>query len=329
MDLKDKKVVVTGAGGFIGSHLAEELVARGAQVKTLVHYNSQNFWGNLEKVDKKILDRIEVVPGDILDQIFVKAFLKDIDVVFHLAALISIPFSYHAPLLFFKVNVEGTINVLQACLENGVQKVVVTSTSEVYGTAQYTPIDEGHQLQGQSPYSASKIGAEKSAQSYYCSFDLPVTIIRPFNTYGPRQSARAVIPTIITQALVEDEVHLGALTPIRDITYIHDIADGFIKIAEADASVGEVINIGYGRGYSIKNIVEELQNLLGKELNIVQDKSRFRPEKSEVMELVCSYKKAKELLKWSPKHSLQDGLRLTIEYLRDNLDSYKKELYTI
>ena len=329
MDLKNKKVVVTGAGGFIGSHLVEELVRRGAHVRALVHYNSQNFWGNLEKVDKKILDRIEVVPGDILDQIFMKTFLKDIEVVFHLAALISIPFSYHAPLLFFKVNVEGTINVLQACLENSVQKVVITSTSEVYGTARYTPIDEAHPLQGQSPYSASKIGADKSAESFYCSFDLPVTIIRPFNTFGPRQSARAVIPTIITQALVKDEVHLGDVTPVRDLTYVIDIADGFIKIAESDASIGEEINIGYGTGYHVKNIVEEVQNLLGKKLTIVQDGSRFRPEKSEVMELVCSYKKARELLQWSPEHSFQDGLRLTIEYLKDNLDSYKKGLYTI
>ena len=322
-------VAVTGAGGFIGSHLTEELVKRGANVKALVHYNSLNSWGNLEHLEKKILNEVEVIPGDILDQGLMKTFFKDVDVVFHLAALISIPFSYQAPLLFFKVNVEGTINVLQACMEREVSKVVVTSTSEVYGTAVYTPIDESHPLQGQSPYSASKIGMEKTAQSFYCSFDAPVAVIRPFNTFGPRQSSRAIIPTIITQALTKNEIKLGSTSPVRDVTYMLDIVDGFIKIAESEVSVGEVINIGYGKGYSIKEFVEEVQKVVGKELKIVKDKTRLRPEKSEVMELVCSNEKAKKLLNWSPKHSLQEGLRLTKEYLENNLDSYKEELYNI
>ena len=329
MIIKNEKVMVTGAGGFIGSHLTEELVKRGANVKALVHYNSLNSWGNLEHLEKKILNEVEVIPGDILDQGLMKTFFKDVDVVFHLAALISIPFSYQAPLLFFKVNVEGTINVLQACMEREVSKVVVTSTSEVYGTAVYTPIDESHPLQGQSPYSASKIGMEKTAQSFYCSFDAPVAVIRPFNTFGPRQSSRAIIPTIITQALTKNEIKLGSTSPVRDVTYMLDIVDGFIKIAESEVSVGEVINIGYGKGYSIKEFVEEVQKVVGKELKIVKDKTRLRPEKSEVMELVCSNEKAKKLLNWSPKRSLQEGLRLTKEYLENNLDSYKEELYNI
>jgi len=263
MNIRGNKVAVTGAGGFIGSHLTEELVKRGANVKAMVHYNSQSSWGNLEHLDNKIMDEIEVVPGDILDQGLMKSFFSDVDVVFHLAALISIPFSYQAPLLYFKVNVEGTINVLQACLEREVSKVVVTSTSEVYGTAIYTPIDESHPLQGQSPYSASKIGMEKTAQSFYCSFDAPVAVIRPFNTFGPRQSSRAIIPTIITQALAKDEIKLGSTTPVRDVTYMLDIVDGFIKIAESEKSIGEVINIGFGKGHSIKNFVEEVQKVVG------------------------------------------------------------------
>ncbi|HDY87463.1 MAG TPA: NAD-dependent epimerase/dehydratase family protein [bacterium] len=326
---KPKTVAITGAGGFIGSHLVENLVIKGWKVKALVHYNSRNNWGNLERINGDILDDAEIVFGDILDPGFMKTFLKGVDVVFHLAALISIPFSYQAPLLYFRVNVEGTINVLQACLENSVEKIVVTSTSEVYGTAQYTPIDEAHPLQAQSPYSASKIGAEKSAQSYYCAFDLPVAVIRLFNTFGPRQSSRAIIPTIITQALVGNEIKLGNTTPVRDMTYVLDAVDGFIKIAECDESVGEVINIGCGIGYSIKEIVEVVGIVLDKEFRIIKDEKRMRPEKSEVLKLVCSNRKAFQLLQWIPNYYFQRELRLTIESIQEDLDLYKPGRYNI
>ena len=328
-ELHSKRVVVTGAGGFIGSHLSEELVKRGANVKCLIHYNALNYWGNLEKVDKDILNEIEVIPGDILDFNFIYKTLKDVYVVLHLAALISIPFSYNAPSLFTKVNIEGTINILQAALERNIDKVVVTSTSEVYGTAVYTPINEEHPLQAQSPYSASKIGAETVAYSYFCSYNLPVSVIRPFNTYGPRQSARAIIPTIITQAINDNKIKLGLLTPVRDMNFVLDIVDGFIKIAENEKSAGKIINVGSGVGFTVGEIVEKIVALLGKNIKVIEEKGRIRPEKSEVMKLICDNTKAGEILNWKQKYSLEEGLKITIDYLKENLDQYKKELYNI
>ncbi len=329
MRISDKTVLVTGAGGFIGSHLVESLVNQGSRVKALIHYNSMNNWGHLENTEIVKQSKIEVIAGDILDFNFIKKIIKDVDVVFHLAALISIPYSYSAPLLFYKVNVEGTINVLQSCLENDVEKVVVTSTSEVYGTAQYTPINENHPLQAQSPYSASKISAEKITQSYVLSFSLPASILRPFNTYGPRQSARAIIPTIITQALTSDTLNLGILTPVRDMNYVEDSINGFVKLAESEQLIGDVVNIGSGVGVTIEDIVLEIQKQLNKNLNIQHDNNRDRPEKSEVMELICDNKKAKEMLNWKSQYSLSDGIKNTIEYIKENQNLYKNDQYTI
>jgi len=323
------KTLVTGAGGFIGSHLVEELVNRGASVRAMVHYNSRNDWGNIELLPKEIQNKIEIVSGDIRDPFFTRKAVRGCDIVFHLAALIAIPYSYIAPKDFVDTNVVGTLNILQASLDEKVKKVVHTSTSEVYGTALYTPIDEGHPLQGQSPYSASKIAADKIAESYYRSFDLPLVIIRPFNTFGPRQSARAVIPTIITQALSSEEVQLGLLTPVRDFTYVKDTVEGFIKAAESEKSVGEVINIGSGKGISIKELVEIIIKLIDKKVKITMDPRRLRPEKSEVMVLVCENRKARNLLKWSPRFSLENGLKETIAYISRHLKEYKPEVYNI
>ena len=329
MRISDKTVLVTGAGGFIGSHLVESLVNQGSRVKALIHYNSMNNWGHLEDIATFKQGNIEVIAGDLLDFNFINKITKDVEVVFHLAALISIPYSYNAPLLFYKVNVEGTINVLQACLQNDVEKVIVTSTSEVYGTAQYSPINENHPLQAQSPYSASKISAEKVTQSYVLSFSLPAAIIRPFNTYGPRQSARAIIPTIITQAITNDTLNLGLLTPIRDMNYVEDTIDGFVKLAESEQSIGDVVNVGSGIGVTIEDIVLEVQKQLNKDLTIQHDKNRDRPEKSEVMELICDNKKVMEMLNWKSQYSLSDGIKNTIKYIRENQKLYKNDLYTI
>jgi len=329
MDWEDKKCLVTGAGGFIGSHLSEELVKLGAKVRTLVHYNSRNDWGLIELLPKEVRQELEIVTGDVQDPFMVRKIVQKRDIVFHLAALIAIPYSYVAPESYVNTNVKGTLNVLQACLEEGVEKVVHASTSETYGTAQYTPIDEKHPLQGQSPYSASKIGADKIAESFYLSFDLPVATIRPFNTYGPRQSARAIIPTIITQVLTGSEVKLGLLTPVRDLTYVKDTVAGFLKIAESDRAVGEVINIGTGIGITIGELAEKIMGLVGKDVRIVRDESRIRPEKSEVMELICDRHKAKELIGWEPQYTLEEGLRETIKWIEDYLDLYKPGIYNI
>jgi len=324
------KVLVTGAGGFIGSHLAEELVRRGASVRAMVHYNSRNDWGNLELLPDDVRKKLEIIRGDIRDPFFTKKAVEGCDVVFHLAALIAIPYSYIAPRDFVDTNVSGTLNILQACLETSVKKVVHTSTSEVYGTAIYTPIDENHPLQGQSPYSATKIAADKIAESYYRSFDLPVATIRPFNTFGPRQSARAVIPTIVTQILsAKDKIQLGLLTPVRDFTYVKDTVEGFIKVAESKKSVGEVINTGTGRGVTIDELARLIMNLVGKEVKIERDKRRLRPPKSEVMALICANKKAKKLLGWAPRYSLKDGLKETIEFIRKHIEEYKADVYNI
>ncbi|MCL0040770.1 SDR family NAD(P)-dependent oxidoreductase [Thermodesulfovibrionales bacterium] len=324
-----KEVLVTGAGGFIGSHLAEELVKLGANVKALMHYNSRNDWGLIELLPEEIRQELEVITGDVQDPFMTRKAVQGCDVVFHLAALIAIPYSYVAPESYVNTNIKGTLNVLQACLDEGVAKVVHTSTSETYGTAKYTPIDENHPLQGQSPYSASKIGADKIAESFYLSFNLPVATIRPFNTYGPRQSARAIIPTIITQALTNSELKLGLLTPVRDLTYVKDTVAGFLKVAESNRAVGEVINIGTGVGITIGELAEKVIGLVGKDVRIVRDEQRIRPEKSEVMELICDRRKAKELIGWEPRYTSEEGLSETIRWIQDNLNLYKAEIYNV
>lgn len=324
-----KTVLVTGAGGFIGSHLTEALVRDGYTVKALIKYNSRSDWGNLEKLPADIQADIEILPGDITDPFFVQQAVKDCHTVYHLAALIGIPYSYIAPQHYVNVNVQGTLNVLEACRNAGVQKIVHTSTSETYGTAQYTPIDEKHPLQGQSPYSASKIAADKMAESYYLSFDLPVATIRPFNTYGPRQSARAVIPTIISQALTGKAIQIGSLSPQRDFNYVADSVDGFIKIAESPKSIGEVINIGSGQTVTIGDTLKEILNILGTDIPVITDDQRIRPEKSEVLLLLADAQKAKQLVGWEPKHTLKQGLEKTIDAIREDLGQYKPALYNV
>ncbi|MEE4311962.1 MAG: SDR family NAD(P)-dependent oxidoreductase [candidate division KSB1 bacterium] len=327
MNWENKKVFVTGAGGFIGSHLTEALVALRADVRVLVQYNSKGSWGFIEQFDSGTKDRIEVVAGDVRDFNLVKEAVSDRDVVFHLAALIAIPYSYSAPTSYVETNIKGTLNVLQVCREARVEKMVHTSTSETYGTAIYTPIDEEHPMQGQSPYSASKIGADKMAESYYCSFGLPVATIRPFNTYGPRQSSRAIIPTIISQMLTQDEIHLGSLEPVRDFNYVKDTVDGFIKIAESERSIGEVINVGSGKGISIGDLVTIIEDLMDKKITVITEEKRKRPANSEVMTLICGNKKAHDIVGWEPRFSFRQGLSETIDYIKDHLHEYKVTQY--
>jgi NAD dependent epimerase/dehydratase len=327
---ENKKVLVTGAGGFIGSHLAEALAREKANVRAFVHYNSRNDWGNLELLPRDLLEKIEVITGDIRDPFCVRNAIKRCDTVFHLAALIAIPYSYLAPKDFVDTNIQGTLNVMQACRDENTRKVVHTSTSEVYGTALYTPIDEKHPLQGQSPYSASKIGADMMAQSYYNSFELPVATIRPFNTFGPRQSARAVIPAICSQILSgKKEIHLGLLSPVRDFTFVRDTVNGFLKIAESERSIGEVINIGSGKGISIGDLLKTIIDLIGKDISIISDDERMRPSKSEVMNLLCDNKKASDLVGWKPAFTLEDGLKETIKYVQEHPEKYKVNIYNI
>ena len=323
-----KSVLVTGAGGFIGSHLTEHLVELGANVKPFVRYNSRNDWGLLELLPKEKLDKIEVIMGDLKDADAVRYAAKEVDIIFHLGSLIAIPYSYIHPRETIETNILGALNVLTAAKENGIEKVVHTSTSEVYGTARYVPIDEDHPLQGQSPYSASKIGADKIAESFYRSFDLPIAIIRPFNTYGPRQSARAVIPTIITQALTKERIFLGSLHPTRDYTPVKDVVEAFIKIAESPKSVGEVINIGSNFEISIGELANKIISLTGKNAEIITDPARVRPQDSEVERLWCDNTKARELLGWEPKTALDEGLKKTIEWISNNIHLYKPELYS-
>lgn len=325
-----KKILVTGSDGFIGSHLTEELLRQGYSVKAFVYYNSFNNWGWLDTLPKDILNQIEIFQGDIRDPNGVKEAMKDVDAVFHLAALIAIPFSYHSPDTYVDTNIKGTLNVLQAARNLGTERVLVTSTSEVYGTAQYVPIDEKHPYQGQSPYSATKIGADRLAESFYRSFDLPVTIVRPFNTYGPRQSARAVIPTIITQLLSgEREIKLGSLTPTRDFNYVKDTANGFIEIYKSDRTIGEEINIATQNEISIGQLAEELIAQIAPNAQIVCDEQRLRPEKSEVNRLLGANQKIKDLTDWHPKYTFKEGLAETIDFLRNNLDKYKPEIYNL
>lgn len=313
-----KKVLVTGAGGFIGSHLIERLVDLGADVTGFVRYNSRNDWGLLEIIPQHRLDSLQVVSGDLMDFDAVSSAVKDVDIIFHLGSLISIPYSYNRPRDTIENNILSTLNILTAARDQGVEKVVHTSSSEVYGTALYVPIDEKHPLQGQSPYSASKIGADKIAESFYCSFDLPVATIRPFNTYGPRQSARAIIPTIITQAIKNEKILLGSLFPTRDYTYVRDTVNGFIKVAESSSSIGEVINIGSNFEVSMGELAEKIAILLNKRISIIQDPSRVRPLKSEVQRLWCDNAKAKRLLDWEPEVSLEEGLQETVDWMREN-----------
>lgn len=326
----EKKVLVTGADGFIGSHLTELLVEKGYEVRAFAFYNSFNTWGWLDTLPPSIMDHVEVFTGDIRDPNGVRTALQGCSAVFHLAALIAIPFSYHSPDSYVDTNIKGTLNVLQAARDLGIERVLITSTSEVYGTARYVPIDEDHPYQGQSPYSATKIGADRLAESFYRSFSLPVTIVRPFNTYGPRQSARAVIPTIITQLLAgKTEIKLGALTPTRDFNYVKDTANGFYQIFQSDKTIGEEINICTQEEISIGELAEELIRQINPAAKIVCDEERLRPEKSEVNRLLGCNEKIRRLTDWAPQYTLTQGLEETIAFLRDHLDRYKPDIYTI
>jgi len=329
MDWNGKQVLVTGAGGFIASHLVERLVKDGAQVRAFVRYNSRNDVGMLRLISPDVFSALEIVRGDLRDVEAVRGAVKNMDTVFHLGALIAIPYSYVNPREVIDVNIMGTLNVLMAARDANVRRVVHTSTSEVYGTAQYVPIDEKHPLQGQSPYSASKIGADKIAESFYRSFNVPVVTLRPFNTFGPRQSMRAVIPTIITQALTRDEVKLGSLDPMRDFTFVADTANGFIRVAEADNVLGQEINLGNDNTIRIGDLVEKIFGIIGKTPKVTTDEQRIRPGKSEVMKLWASNQKAKEMIGWEPRISLDEGLRLTIEWISAHLDLYRPDQYTV
>lgn len=325
-----KKILVTGSDGFIGSHLTEELVRAGYQVKAFVYYNSFNTWGWLDTLPSDVMKNVEIFQGDVRDPNGVKEAMKETAAVFHLAALIAIPFSYHSPDTYVDTNIKGTLNILQAAREQDLERVLVTSTSEVYGTAQYVPMDEKHPFQGQSPYSATKIGADRLAESFYRSFQLPVSIVRPFNTFGPRQSARAVIPTIITQLLAgKEKIHLGSLTPTRDFNYVKDTVNGFIKIYESERTIGEEINIATQHEISIGELAEELIRQINPNAKIVCDEERLRPEKSEVNRLLGSNKKIKELTDWEPVYSFEEGLSETISFFKDNMDKYKPDIYNI
>ena len=323
-------VLITGADGFIGSHLTEALLEAGYNVKAFVYYNSFNNWGWLDTIPKEKLDQIEIFTGDIRDPNGVRTAMKGVDRVFHLAALIAIPFSYHSPDSYVDTNIKGTLNILQAARDLKTSRVLVTSTSEVYGTAQYVPIDEHHPFQGQSPYSATKIGADRLAESFYRSFDMPISIVRPFNTYGPRQSARAVIPTIISQLLAgKEEIKLGSLTPTRDFNFVKDTANGFIKVAESDRTIGEEINIATQQEISIGELAQEIINQINPNAKIVCEEQRLRPEKSEVNRLLGSNEKIMRLTNWKPQYTFKQGIEETIKWMRENLDAYKTDIYNV
>ncbi len=332
MKLKGRKVLVTGACGFIGSHLVERLLKEGCDVRAFVYYNSFNSWGWLDSLGREKLGRVEIFSGDVRDPNGVRQAVKGRDVVFHLAALIGIPFSYHSPDAYVDTNIKGTLNVLQAARDSKVLRVVVTSTSEVYGTARYVPIDESHPLQGQSPYSATKIAADKIAESFHLSFGLPVTIARPFNTFGPRQSARAVIPTIISQALsASKSIKLGSLEPRRDLNYVEDVCDGFVKIACCDEAVGKAVNICSGREISIGDLARLILNELRCRKPITRDSSRVRPEASEVERLMGDNSLISSLTGWQPAYTLEKGLSEAIKWFsaKDNIRRYKEGIYNI
>lgn len=324
------KALITGADGFIGSHLTELLVREGYEVKALSQYNSFNYWGWLEDVECR--SSIEVLNGDVRDPHYCKHITKDVDVVFHLAALIAIPYSYVAPDSYVDTNVKGTLNICQAALENGVSRVIHTSTSEVYGTARYVPIDEAHPLQAQSPYSASKIGADAMAMSFHNAFKLPLTIARPFNTYGPRQSARAVIPTIITQiASGQKQIRLGDVTPTRDFNYVSDTCRGFLDLARCDEAVGQVVNIGSNFEISVGDTLNLIRELMGSDVEFLTDEQRLRPEASEVFRLWCDNSKIRTLTGFEPRYSIRDGLKATIDWFLQpgNLAKYKADIYNV
>jgi NAD dependent epimerase/dehydratase len=329
-EYKNLRVFVTGAGGFIGSHLVESLVTAGAKVRALVRYTSRGGWGHLEQLSPEIRDSVEVVLGDVRDSQLTRTHVRGHDVVFHLAALIGIPYSYEASDSYVDTNLRGTLNILQAARETAVQRVVITSTSEVYGTACYTPIDEAHPLQAQSPYSASKIACDKLAQSFHLSFTLPVVTVRPFNTYGPRQSARAVIPTIVSQVLAGAKVlHLGALDPVRDLTYVSDTVNGFLRAGLADQAIGQVINLGNGQGISVRELADIIMGIAGRSLPIVTDPDRIRPPASEVQILIAKTELARKILGWKPEVSLPEGLRRVVEYIGDNMPAYRVGTYVV
>jgi dTDP-glucose 4,6-dehydratase len=330
MNWRNVRVVVTGAGGFIGSHLTEELARRGAKVRALVHYNSRGHWGFLEGLDPALKARVEIFSGDVADPNCVSELIEGSEVVFHLAALIAIPYSYHAPASYVSTNVQGTLNVLEACRRWRVGRLVQTSTSEVYGTARFVPITEEHPLQGQSPYAATKIASDQLALSFEKSFGLPVAVCRPFNTYGPRQSARAVIPSIACQLLQDEPVlRLGSLTPVRDFNFVADTVDGFLAVASSRACIGEAVNIGSGRGVTIGQTARILMKVTGRRAKIVEDRVRVRPERSEVMRLLCGNAKARRLAGWRPRVTLEQGLARTAEYVRAHLADYKAGLYNV
>lgn len=332
MRLKDKRVLVTGADGFIGSHLVERLLDEGAIVRAFCYYNSFNSWGWLDTFPQDKLNQIEVFTGDVRDPNGVRTAMKDIDIVYHLAALIAIPYSYHSPDAYVDTNVKGTLNIVQAAKDLGTERILITSTSEVYGTANYVPIDEKHPRQGQSPYSATKIGADSIAESFYRSFDLPITIVRPFNTFGPRQSARAIIPTIISQLLNDyNEINLGDLTPTRDLVYVKDTARGFVEISLCDKLIGHDVNIATHNEISIGDLANELIAQINPTATIKQEQERMRPEKSEVFRLFGDNTKLKEFTGWAPETSLSEGLKQTIEWFKDpeNLKNYKANIYNI
>ena len=327
---KNKKVLVTGADGFIGSHLVEGLMAKGAQVKSFVYYNSFNSWGWLDHFSADKKKKLDIFSGDIRDPNGVREAMKGVDMVFHLAALIGIPFSYHSPDSYVDTNIKGTLNVLQAAREMKFEKVLVTSTSEIYGTAQYTPMHEGHPVNPQSPYAATKAAADSLALSFYRSFHLPVTIVRPFNTFGPRQSARAIIPTIISQICAgKKTISLGNTTATRDFTYVTDTVDGFIRLAEAEKTEGQVYNVGSGQEISIADLVQVIAQILKKNIKVTKDKQRIRPSKSEVERLCCDMSKLKNVCHWKANVALEEGLKRTCQWIKDNPNVYRAEVYNV
>ena len=330
MNLNKKAVFLTGAGGFIGSHLIETLHKKGASIKALVHYNSRGSWGFLDLLPSEVIKNIEIIQGDICDSYSMKNMIKGCDAVFHLAALTAIPYSYQAPAAYISNNVVGMLNLLQAGLDAGVERFIYSSSSEVYGAAQYVPIDEKHPIQARSPYSASKISAEKIAESYYRSYGLPLVTVRLFNVYGPRQSARAIIPTIICQALNSDTITIGSLDPVRDMTFVKDAVQAFIKAAESDNVIGDIFNIGMGEGQTIAQFIDIIKTLTGKEdMPVVQDAQRTRPAKSEVHKRICNNAKARELLGWSPEYTLEKGLKEVIAFIDKHPKLYRPDIYDI
>jgi dTDP-glucose 4,6-dehydratase len=329
MEWQDRQVLVTGAGGFIGSHLVEELAKRRAKVRAFVRYNSRGTRGFLDDLPPQVLEHVEVVAGDLRDSAAVSGAVRGVSVIFHLGALIAIPYSYLHPREVVETNVLGTLNVLSAAREHGVERLVHTSTSEVYGTAQYVPINEQHPLVGQSPYAASKIAADQLAESFHRSYELPVVTVRPFNTYGPRQSARAVIPSIIIQAITQDRIFLGATHPTRDLVFVKDTVRGFVELASADAAVGRVVNLGSGREVSVRELTEKIVALVGRQVEIVFDATRLRPERSEVERLVADHRLARELSGWEPRVTLEEGLRATIDWISDHSSLYRPREYAV